>query len=238
MVDLSAVGDKVTGLDVAIASLVLLSRIASNGAKGRSRETSVHDRRSVCIQCIACNGSCLFSMSWPRRTASEEKSTFCQRQQHQSTAKISLGSRTYNDAIASPASRHECVAESRSQFRYTRAQMEYSWCRVLFWFGFWVGCGSVLQEREECIKQDFAWVQPFPDVLAGRELRVPEGRVVIVGGAGSFGPRWVRSHSLGKCEDGGSKKIVFVASRSQCSRKQHPTAKRQDDLTLSAIVFS
>lgn len=75
MAELPAVGNKVTGLDVAIASLVLLSRIASNGAKGRSCETSGHDLRSVCIQCIACDGSCLSSTSRPRRTASEEKST-------------------------------------------------------------------------------------------------------------------------------------------------------------------
>lgn len=124
--------------------------------------------------------------------------------------------RTYNNSTARPASCHECIAQPRSQFRHTGPQMEYSWCRVL-----WFGCGSVLQEREEGIKQDFAWIQPFPDILAGRELRVPVGRVVIVGGASSFGPRWVRSHSLGKCEGGGSKKFVFVASRSQCSRKQY-----------------
>ena len=53
----------VTGLDVAIASLVLLSMIASKGPAGRRRDTSVHDRRSVCIQCMACEESCVFSAS-------------------------------------------------------------------------------------------------------------------------------------------------------------------------------
>jgi hypothetical protein len=73
-------GVKLMGLAVAMASLVLLSKITSKGAKVCSRDTSVQDLRSARCQCMACDGFCLLSTSWPRRTASEEKSTFCKRQ--------------------------------------------------------------------------------------------------------------------------------------------------------------
>lgn len=69
-------GMKTCGSAVAMASLVLLSRITSKGARKVRLATSVQERRSVRIHCIAREGCWSFSASWPRRTASAEKSTF------------------------------------------------------------------------------------------------------------------------------------------------------------------
>ena len=70
------VGENGADGEVAMASLVLLSRIISKGANGAKLDISFQARRSARSQCIACDGSCSLSISWPRRTASEEKSTF------------------------------------------------------------------------------------------------------------------------------------------------------------------
>lgn len=64
--------------------------------------------------------------------------------------------------------------------------MENSRCRVLR--------GSRVEEGQKRVQEDLASVQPLAHILAGRKSRVPEGRIIVIGGAGSSCAGRVRWH--------------------------------------------
>lgn len=191
VLDASEGKGKVTGVDVAIASLVLLSRMTSKGEEGANLETSAQDRKLACTQPIACDGFLLLSVSCPRRTASAEKSTFCRKDELSNVpmAQCAITSSTHHDAISGPVALNEFIAKFNSQLRDAWPQMEHSWVR----------CRAALQVRYYRIDEHFSRIQPLPDIPTSGKLRIPEGRIIIVGGACYFGVSshiWRGSHGV------------------------------------------
>lgn len=84
----------------------------------------------------------------------------------------------------------------------------------------WVRCRAALQVRNYRIDEHFSRIQPLPDIPTSGKLRIPEGWVIIVGGACYFcvsSHIWRGSHDVREGKIDG--RPNFVSKRGLRSRE-------------------